>query len=217
MTFSIVARDPTTGELGAAAATGLIAVGALVPHVRAGAGAIATQGWATNPFYGPEGLELLAGAAPAEAALAALTKADAGRDFRQAIVIDASGRCAGWSGAHNVPIHGTHCQENVAVAGNMLANDAVLTEMLAAYRAAAPRPLAGRLVATLEAGARAGGDRRGTCSAALVVDDGRGYPPVDLRVDFHDRPVAELSRLLDIHGQTAMQSFLRCLPGRRVR
>lgn len=214
MTYSIVARDPASGAVGVAAATGLVAIGALVPHVRWGAGAVATQGWATNPLYGPDGLDLMAGGTEAETALAALTRADAGRESRQAILIDRAGRAAGWTGADNREVAATICEANVAVAGNMLPSSTVLPEMLRAFHAAKARPLEHRLAAALEAAERAGGDRRGTCSAALRVDDGRGYASVDLRIDHDDQPTRALTRLLDLHAAPEYQTFLDRLPKR---
>jgi uncharacterized Ntn-hydrolase superfamily protein len=215
MTYSVVARDAAAGELGVAAATALPAVGALVPHVRGGVGAVATQGWATNPFYGPDGLAALARGEAPEAALAALTAADPGRDHRQAIMIDARGRTAGWTGAENIREMAHLMAADIAVAGNMLRDATALDAMLGAFAAAAGAPLAERLMAALRAAEAAGGDRRGTCSAALLVESGRGYPDIDLRVDHHARPLGELARLLVLRRELGLADFLERLPRRR--
>jgi uncharacterized Ntn-hydrolase superfamily protein len=213
VTYSIVALERETGRLGVAAATGLQAVGALVPHLRGGVGAVATQGRATNPLYGPDALAALARGEAPEAALEALTAADPGRAHRQAILLDAAGRTAGWTGDGNVPEMAHRLAEGVAVAGNMLADAAELDAMLEAFGATAG-PLEERLLAALGAAEAAGGDRRGTCSAALRVEGARGYPDTDLRIDHDPAPVAALARLLERHRGAEIQAFLARLPVR---
>jgi len=213
VTYSIVALERETGRLGVAAATGLQAVGALVPHLRGGVGAVATQGWATNPLYGPDALAGLARGETPEAVLSRLTGADAGRDHRQAIAIDAAGRTAGWTGAENVPAMAHRLADGIAVAGNMLRDAAALEAMLETFDAA-EAPLETRLLAALSAAEAAGGDRRDTCSAALMVEGARGYPDTDLRVDHDPAPVAALARLLERHHGPEISGFLARLPVR---
>ena len=202
-TFSIVARDPATGELGVAVASKFLSVGAVVPWARAGVGAVATQAWA-NTSYGPRGLRLLARGLPAAAALDRLVAADAGRAQRQAGMVDAAGNAATYTGAECMAWAGGVTGPGFACQGNILAGPAVVSEMAAAYQAARGS-LADRLVAALAAGQAAGGDRRGQQSAALlVVREKGGYGgwndrAVDLRVDDHARPVDELARLLALH------------------
>ena len=203
MTFSIVARDPQTGDLGIAVASKFLAVGAVVPHARAGLGAVATQALA-NVRYGPDGLSFLGQGRAAEDALRELTAADDGRDHRQVGIVDAQGRGATYSGSACLPWAGGRAAENVATQGNILTGADVvdaLFETFTAGGAAFPE----LLLRALKAADEAGGDRRGRQSAALlVVREGGGYGGVtdrwiDLRVDDHAAPVDELARLLDIN------------------
>jgi uncharacterized Ntn-hydrolase superfamily protein len=202
MTFSIVARDPATGDLGVAVASKFLAVGAVVPWARAGVGAIATQALA-NVRYGPDGLAALEGGGGAEGVLADLIAADDGRADRQAGIVDAHGGAATYTGPGCLTWAGGRTGNGVAVQGNILTGPEVVDAMLAAYeRTTAPFP--DRLLAALLAGDRAGGDARGRESAALlVVRDGAGYGGVDdrwldLRVDDHPDPVPELQRIMRV-------------------
>ncbi len=203
MTFSIVARDPDTGDLGVAVASKFLAAGAVVPWARAGVGAVATQADA-NLRFGPEGLHLLAGGRSASEVLKRLVAADPRPADRQVGIVDASGRAATYTGAACFAWAGGASAEGVALQGNILVGPAVVDRMLAAYRAGMGA-LPVRLLAALRAGDAAGGDRRGRQSAALlVVREGGGYGGandrwVDLRVDDHVDPCAELARLLDMH------------------
>jgi uncharacterized Ntn-hydrolase superfamily protein len=203
MTFSIVARDPVTGDLGVAVASRFLAAGAVVPWARAGVGAVATQADA-NVRFGPDGLDLLAGGLPAPEVLERLVAADPRRAERQVGIVDAAGRAATHTGAGCFAWAGGATAHGVAVQGNILAGPAVVDQMLAAYRAETGT-LPVRLLAALRAGDAAGGDRRGRQSAALlVVREGGGYGGandrwVDLRVDDDADPCAELARLLGIH------------------
>jgi len=210
MTFSIVARDPETGALGVATATAGPAVGALVPHLRAGVGAVATQAM-TNPYLALDGLELLVGH-DAEAALAQVLAADPGRALRQVIMVDGSGRTAGWTGAQ-CEDHARHrLGAGVAVAGNILAGPSVLDAMLEGF--APPGPLDRRLLAAMTAGAAAGGDRRGLGSAAIKVATGEAYADIDLRIDSDAQP---LEALIALHGrleESGYNDFLRRIPRR---
>jgi len=203
MTFSIVARDPATGDLGIAIASKALAVGAVAPFARAGVGAISTQAM-PNVAYGPDGLARLAAGETPERILAALTAADAMAAHRQAGIVDAQGRSATWTGSSCLEWAGGRVGPGVAVQGNILAGPEVVDAMLAAFEAetgAFPR----RLIAALRAGDWAGGDRRGRESAALLVRREKGGLAglddrwIDLRVDDHTDPAAELARLLALH------------------
>lgn len=202
MTFSIVARDPVTGDLGVAVASKFLAVGSVVPWASAGVGAVATQALA-NVAFGPDGLEALAAGADAESVLAGLVAADDGRADRQVGVVDANGGAASHTGAGCLSWAGGRVGNGVAIQGNILAGPGVVDAMSSAFEAASG-PLPERLLTALLAGDRAGGDARGRQSAALlVVRPGGGYGGstdrwIDLRVDDHVDPVSEARRLLDI-------------------
>ncbi len=203
MTFSIVAWDPDASEWGVAVASKFLAAGAVVPYARAGAGAVATQSYA-NPAYGPEGLELMGRGAPAVEAVALVTAADEQRALRQVGMVDASGGAATFTGEECFEWAGGRTGEGYACQGNILVGSEVVDAMAATFESATG-DLATRMVAALAAGDARGGDRRGRQSAALlVVRSGGGYlgasdVAVDLRVDDHADPVAELGRLLDVH------------------
>jgi uncharacterized Ntn-hydrolase superfamily protein len=212
MTWSILARDPSTGEVGVAVTTRNFAVGMLCPATLGGVGAAASQALA-NPLIAPDSLaRLAAGEAPDEA-LAALLAADAGRDQRQCHLLGADGRSARHTGPGCIPWAGHDSAEGVSVAGNMLAGPEVLAATLEAFLATAGRRLSERLILALEAGQAAGGDKRGRQSAALQVSSRDPYPDLDLRVDDHPDPLSELRRL---HG-VALRRFVHFrgfLPGR---
>ena len=213
MTFSIVARDPQTGAVGVATATGGPVVGSLVPHARAGVGAIATQSL-TNPHFGYRGLELLADAeASAEDVLARLLAGDPGRDERQCLVLDRHGGAATWTGPRCAEVAASLKGAGVAVGGNYLASTDVLEAMLGSFNAASG-PLADRMLEALRAGHRAGGDRRGTRSAALKVFDRHPYPMVDLRADWSADPVADLADILAATREPEYADFFAALPDR---
>jgi uncharacterized Ntn-hydrolase superfamily protein len=204
MTFSIVACDLEAGQLGVAVASKFLAVGAVVPWLETGAGAVATQALA-NTRYGPHGLAHMRAGASASEALAAVLAADDGRDDRQAGFVDARGRSATHTGARCMDWAGGHTGAGYAAQGNILTGPGVVTAMAEAYEAAGGS-LAERLLLALAAGDAAGGDRRGRQSSAIaVVAPGAGYGGeddslVDLRVDDHADPVPELRRLYDIHS-----------------
>lgn len=206
MTFSIAAWDGDVSppEWGVAVASKFLAVGAAVPWVRAGAGAVATQALA-NLAYGPEGLDLLAAGTDAAGVVTQLTAADEGRDDRQLGVVDASGRAATFTGSSCFDWAGGVAEDGFACQGNILTGPEVVDAMAGAFRATTGE-LAVRLLAALKAGDDAGGDRRGRQSAALyVAREGGGYGggvdrAVDLRVDDHLTPVDELARLWRIHS-----------------
>ena len=198
-TFSIVAADPVAGECGVAVASKFLSVGAVVPWARGGVGAIATQSYA-NTSYGPIGLDLLAKGLTPQAAVDRLTAADPYSAKRQVGVVDMAGRAATFSGPECFPWFGGLTGDHVAVQGNILVGEATVTAMLQAFQTTTG-PLADRLLAALKAGDRAGGDRRGKQSAALmVVKPAGGYGGLndrylDLRIDDHPHPVDELERL----------------------
>jgi uncharacterized Ntn-hydrolase superfamily protein len=204
-TFSIVARDPDTGELGVAVQSRVLGVGAIVPYAKAGIGAIATQAMA-NPAYGPDGLKLLAeGKSPGET-LKTLTASDAKSAIRQAGIIAVKGEPANFTGAECIEWAGGCMGTHYAAQGNILAGQPVVDDMGAAFEATTGT-LAERMLAALDAGQAAGGDKRGMQSAALiVVRDGWGYGRgndryIDLRVDDHAEPIKELRRLLELHAK----------------
>jgi uncharacterized Ntn-hydrolase superfamily protein len=213
MTWSIIARDPATGNFGIAVATRFFAVGARVPHVASGIGAVATQAL-LNPFYGVEGLKLLRAGVPAGEVMRKLVDADAGRDTRQVHVMDAAGRVAAHTGAQCVTWCGHLAGEGCSVAGNMLAGEQVIAETAAAYASNAALPFPRRLIAALKAGEAAGGDKRGKQSAALLIHGEEEWSDLDLRVDDHVDPLAELERLEKVSRQHWMH-FRKFVPGRR--
>jgi uncharacterized Ntn-hydrolase superfamily protein len=212
MTWSIIARDADTGAFGVAVTTRFLAVGALCPHAQSGIGALATQAL-VNPTFGPHGLRLLAEGKAAAAVVDTLVGGDAGREARQLHVIDAQGGIGAHTGAECVPWCGHRIGDGFSVAGNMLAGAAVIDDTAAAYRAGASLPFAERLIAALEAGQRAGGDKRGKQSAALIIYSGEIYPYLDLRVDDHPEPLVELRRLYE-EAQRLYLPFLQFLPSR---
>ena len=194
MTWSIVARDPATGHLGVAVASRFFAVGAIVPHSRGGVGAVATQAF-VNPLYGVDGLAALAAGRDPEEIVAELTARDEGRDQRQMHLVDARGRNAAFTGAQCVDWAGHLVEDNVSVAGNMLAGPQIVAETLATYRKAAAKPFVERLLEAMQAGEDAGGDKRGRQSTALVVHRDQDYAWLRLHADDHVDPLAELRRL----------------------
>jgi uncharacterized Ntn-hydrolase superfamily protein len=202
-TFSIVASDPATGDLGVAVQSKFLAVGAIVPWATAGAGAVATQAWA-NTGYGPEALALMAMGEDASSTIQRILEADEGAAHRQVGIVDARGGAATYTGDRCHAWAGGQTGSGFACQGNILAGPAVVDAMARAYEASRGG-LGDRLLAALEAGQAAGGDRRGQRSASLlVVRAGGGYGGrndrfIDLRGDDHPAPIAELNRLLDLH------------------
>jgi uncharacterized Ntn-hydrolase superfamily protein len=213
-TFSIVAADPKTGQIGVAVQSKFPAVGAVVPAARGGVGAVATQA-AANVRWKQEALDLLAKGLPADEVVRRLTAADPGSEDRQLGLVDAKGNAASFTGKKCFDHASGIVGKGYAVQGNILVSRATPEAMAKAYEAAlaAGKPLAERLLSALEAGAAAGGDRRGQESAALlVVRPGGGYIGgddtwIDLRVDDARAPLVELRRLYEqVHqyyfGQT---------------
>jgi uncharacterized Ntn-hydrolase superfamily protein len=211
MTWSIVARD-VSGALGVAVASKFFAVGALCPAVRAGKGALSTQAL-VNPLYALDALVGLdAGLAPAEI-LQRLLAADAGREVRQFHLIDAQGRVAAHTGTACIEWCGHRSGEGYSVAGNMLAGPRVLEETARAFEAGRGLTFAERLMAAMDAGEAAGGDKRGKQGAALLIHTTEDYPFLDLRVDDHPDPLGELRRLHRVSLER-FQPFVSCLATR---
>lgn len=199
MTYSIVARDPVTGELGVAVQSHWFSVGSVVTWARAGVGAVATQSIA-EPAYGPRLLGRLGAGEPPEPALAAELAADEGAGFRQVAVIDRSGAVAVHSGEGCISHAGHLVGEGFSAQANLMASPGVWPAMAQAFEAA-EGPLSRRLLGALLAGEDAGGDARGRQSTALLVVPGEGEGwerVVELRVEDHPEPLAELGRLLDL-------------------
>jgi uncharacterized Ntn-hydrolase superfamily protein len=216
-TYSIVACDLDAGHWGVATQSKFLAVGSVVPWAAPGAGAIATQAYA-NPRYGPDGLKLLAQGLSAQDVVENLTSADEGRDHRQLGVVDGSGGSATYTGSECMDWAGGLAGPGFAAQGNILVGEETVAALATTFTATDGRPLAGRLLECLAAAQAAGGDRRGQQSAALfVVEQDGGYAGlsdtlVDLRVDDHEQPVAELARLYGIHdllfGKTPRESWI---------
>ncbi len=213
-TFSICGRCSRTGQLGVAVATRFLAVGALAPRARAGVGAVSTQAF-VNPYHGLWMMEALAAGLPAPEALAASLARDPRPDLRQLVVVDAAGRSAAHTGENCDTWRGHRVGPNFAAAGNMLSGPAVLDAMVETFTATEDLdlPLAERLLRCLEAGEAAGGDKRGKQSAALLVVEEEDYPLLDLRVDDHREPVAELRRIYGVYLRD-YADILRRLPTR---
>ena len=199
-TYSIVARDPQSGELGVAVQSHWFSVGPIVPWAQPGVGAVATQANA-RAAYGPEALELLAGGASAAQALTELLARDSGAHGRQVAVIDSQGRVAAHTGSACVAFAGHVTGEQVSCQANIMASEIVWTRMHTAFGAASG-PLAQRLLAALDAGEAAGGDIRGRQSAAITVVPASGAAwetSLSLRVEDHPEPLTELRRLVQLH------------------
>lgn len=209
-TFSIVARDPATGELGVAVQSHWFSVGSVVPWAEAGVGAVATQSF-VQPSYGPMGLALMKqGIAPKDA-LAQLLAADAQRDVRQVAFVDVLGRVAVHTGAKCIPGAGHHAGEGFTTEANLMLTNEVPDAMAIAFTAA-KGPLAERMLAALEAAQRAGGDARGKQSAAILVVRAKATDKpwtdriVDLRIEDHAEPLKEMRRLLTLHRAYEMMN-----------
>src|SRR5262245_13554949 len=217
MTYSLVARDPETGELGVAAQSHFFALGPLVTWAEPGVGAVATQSFA-EPSYGPQGLARMREGRAAPAALESLVADDPHPELRQVAMVDAGGRAAAHTGAGCVSAAGHRVGEGISGQANMVESPAVWEWMLAAFQAT-EGDLPTRLVAALEAAEAAGGDMRGRQSAALLVVGGeRSERPwegvrVDLRVDDHPDPLGELRRLLDHRRAYDMIGRALFIPG----
>jgi uncharacterized Ntn-hydrolase superfamily protein len=194
MTWSLIARDERTGELGIAVATRFFGVGARVPFIAPKVGAIATQAL-VNPYYGIDGLRLLREGNAPDRVLAIVLNGDSGREHRQVHIVDAKGSTAGHTGASCPHWAGHHFGHGFSVAGNTLAGPQVLEQTSQAYQSTAHHPIARRLILAMQAGEAAGGDRRGRQSAALLIFRDDEWSALDIRVDDHPDPLRELDRL----------------------
>jgi uncharacterized Ntn-hydrolase superfamily protein len=197
MTWSIVAHDPATGAFAVSVATKAFAVGASCPFVRAGVGAVSTQSF-TNRYLAPAILDAMARGLPPDAAIESALAGDHGRGIRQVHAVDRHGRTAAWTGENCVTWCGSVAAPGVSVAGNMLAGEPTIAATLASFLATPDLPLPERLMAAMEAGESAGGDRRGRQSAAMKLVTTEDFSDLDLRVDDHAQPLTELRRLLEI-------------------
>jgi len=200
-TFSITARCPRTGQLGVAVASKYLAVGAVVPFVRAEVGAVATQARG-NPLFGPQGLDLIGQGVPPKEIVKQFATQDSEWEYRQLHMTDAQGRSACHTGAETLEWAGHLSSRDCTVAGNILSGPEVLEAMRRAFEADPSDALARRLLAALLAGDEAGGDQRGKQSAALVVVDKEPYPIVNVRVDDHPEAPAELQRIFALFEET---------------
>lgn len=202
-TFSIVARDTVTGEMAVGVQSHWFSVGSIVSWGKAGVGVVATQSF-VNPAYGPEGLELMANGVSAEQALTQLVEKDQGRAYRQVAFLDANGGVSAFTGENCVEAAEDLQGRNFSVQANMMLNDEVVPAMAKAFVLYSDYPLAERVVEALKAAQEAGGDIRGKQSAALVVvgpertENSWEDKKIDLRVDDHEAPLEELSRLLKV-------------------
>jgi uncharacterized Ntn-hydrolase superfamily protein len=212
MTWSIIARDDVTGEIGISVASKFLAVGAHVPFIEVGAGALATQAL-VNPLYGRGGLTLLREGMPAAEVVRQLTDADAGNAHRQLHVMDVAGSFAAHTGGGCIEWCGHLIGDAFSVAGNMLAGPQVLEATAQAYMGHEGLPFAKRLIAAMKAGEAAGGDKRGKQAAALLVYSTEEYADLDLRVDDHVDPLAELERLENVSRERWVH-FRKFLPRR---
>jgi uncharacterized Ntn-hydrolase superfamily protein len=207
MTWSIVARDKASGQLGVAVATKFFAVGSIVPFIASRVGAIATQAL-VNPYYGIDGLQLLRdGHSPADV-LRMLRNGDMGQAHRQAQIVDASGNVAAYTGSCCIPWSSHALGDGFSIAGNMMTGQSVVDQSFASYAENSTLPLARRLIVAMQAGEVAGGDKRGKQSAALIIMDDNEWPALSLRVDDHQSPLSELDRLERI----SQQEWLRYRP-----
>ena len=202
-TYSIVARDEATGQIGVAVQSHWFSVGSIVTWAEAGVGAIATQSF-VDPAYGPRGLDLMKSGLSAEQALDALLLVDEGRGVRQVAFVDTSGRVAAHTGAKCIEAAGHHVGEGFSVQANMMLNDEVVPAMAKAYEST-EGDLAERLMAALEAAQSVGGDIRGKQSAAMLIvkseSTGRSWADrvLELRIEDHPTPIVEMRRLLRVH------------------
>lgn len=213
MTFSITAFDPRNGQLGIAAATGTAGVGQLLTWARRGAGAVATQGW-VNPYLGIDALDLLRNGHPADRALRAVMGLDDDARLRQVGAVDTRGGVAAHTGEGCEAWAGHVLGDGFVVAGNLLQSEETVHACAEQFRSSHDEEdLVQRLVLALEAGERAGGDRRGVRSATVYVIAGEEYPLWDLRVDDHEQPIQELHRLRDRLAETLLPQ-IRKLPTR---
>lgn len=209
-TFSIVAADPETGEVGVAVQSKFLAVGSVVPWAKANVGAVATQSWA-NTAYGPEGLAFLEKGLSPEEVIDKLVAGDSGRSLRQVAVINSAGEASAFTGHECYDWAGHKIGKHHSCQGNILVSEKTVSEMSKVFEES-EGPLAERMLKAISAAQHAGGDSRGKQSAAVyVLQEGAGYGgyndvKVDLRVDDHPEPIEELQRLYELHKMYAAPS-----------
>ena len=214
MTFAILALDEKTALIGCAAATGNLAVGAWVLRAASKAGAVATLGYSVSPIWGDEALSRLKDGESADGIVSALTGVDTGCHHRQLAVLDWNGRSAAWTGERNTDSKGHLSGEAFIVVGNWLSSLDVLHQMKRAFedkKRSNSLTLGQRLLSTIEAGAAAGGDARGMLSAAIRIV-GSDRPPLDLRIDHDDQPIARLRSLYKLATNPPYSDWTRDLP-----
>ncbi|WP_170787634.1 DUF1028 domain-containing protein [Ruegeria lacuscaerulensis] len=209
MTYSLIAKDPETGAIGLIVASRFFACGARVPNVGPHS-AIASQAF-SNPVWGTEGLRRLEAGEAAQLVLDDLVARDTGRDARQAHLMDAHGNFAAYTGSACVDWAGHRIGQMHSVAGNMLAGPEVVDATFETYAAETALPFPERLMAAMEAGERAGGDKRGKQAAGLVINRGQTHSWLDLRSDDHSDPLAELRRLYDVASERYLH-FAEAMP-----
>ncbi len=217
-TYSIAACDLEAGQWGVAVQSKFLSVGSVVPWAEPGVGAIATQAYA-NPRYGPNGLALLREGKSAQEAVDELTAADEGREQRQLGIVDAKGRAATYTGGECYDWAGGRTGEGYAAQGNILVSAETVDALVETFEGSGGKPLAERLLDCLAAAQAAGGDKRGQQSASLlIVEQDGGYAQlsdivVDLRVEDHERPIEELTRIYKLHqaifGETPRDQWVQ--------
>ncbi len=210
MTISIAARCERTGAFGVAISSSSPAVGSRCPNVRAGVGAVSSQN-ITDPRLGPALLDALESGLSAQAALDSVSAVATHPEFRQLTVVDATGAAAVFSGAKSLGINAEVTANNVAAAGNMLANDGVVQAMVNSFSSNADKELANRLIGALEAGVAAGGEAGPVHSAAVVVATQVAWPTTNLRVDWDENPIVKLREIYDIWAPQADDYVTRAL------
>jgi uncharacterized Ntn-hydrolase superfamily protein len=210
MTFSLIGRCPRTGQIGAAVSTSSIAVGARVAYCAAGVGAVLTQ-HRTDPRLGPRGIDLLRSGCSAQQTADALVASTPYSHWRQLAVLDAAGNTAAYSGARTRPEMSEAASQDACAIGNILASARVPAAMLLAFQADPVASLAERLLHALEEGLAAGGETGPVRSAYLLIVERESFPLVDLRVDWHDAPIAELRALWQRYAPESGEFVLRAL------
>jgi uncharacterized Ntn-hydrolase superfamily protein len=210
MTFSLIGRCPRTGQLGAAVSTSTIAVGSRVAWCESGTGAVLTQ-HRTDPRLGPRGLALLRSGCSAQQTVDALVASTQSAQWRQIATLDAAGNTAAFSGTRTRPEMSAAPAQDACALGNILSSARVPAAMLRAFQADPLAPLAERLLHALEEGLAAGGEQGPVRSAHLQVVERESFPLVDLRVDWHDHPIAELRALWNRYAPQSNEYLLRAL------
>jgi uncharacterized Ntn-hydrolase superfamily protein len=210
MTISIAARCERTGAFGVAISSSSPAVGSRCPNVRAGVGAVSSQN-ITDPRLGPALLDALESGLSAQSALDSVSAVATHPEFRQLTVVDATGAAAVFSGAKSLGINAEVTANNVAAAGNMLANDGVVQAMVNSFISNADKELADRLIGALEAGVAAGGEAGPVHSAAVLVATNVAWPSTNLRVDWDEDPIASLRQIYEVWEPQADDYVTRAL------